>query len=507
MKFRGIIPALFLCAISCTPAAYEFEELYKDLPFDMPRVYRPEIKDTRVSLSDFGGVPDGVTLNTEAFASAIEALSERGGGHLDVPDGIWLSGPISFRSGIDLHLSEGALVVFSDDPSLYPVKDLNFEGLDTRRCQSLIEAFDCHDISITGAGVIEGSGDTWRELRRDKVNPVIWRKALESGRGVLSDDGSRLYPDEGFKLAATSPHTFNVPTVALDEEVIKRFLRPVLIGFQNCENVLLEGCTFQNSPSWNLHPVFCKNLIVKDIFVKAPDYSQNGDGIDIDACENTIVVDSSFDVGDDAVCVKSGKNEDGRRRGIPTKNLIVSGCTVYHGHGGFVVGSEMSGGVCNVKVSRCRYLGTELGLRFKSCRGRGGVVENIWIEDILMKDIMSDAIIFNLIYNGTSAFSRISNGESGFAGLEPMPVDETTPEFRNINIKGVNCSGAESAMNFFGLPEKPVKGISVSDSHFCTKKGASFAYSRDIVLSNVSIDNSEGEKISAFDTENLRCDE
>lgn len=484
---RTTYAAILLCiAAACTRAPYEFEALYEGLPFAMERVERPQISGFRTCLTDFGAVGDGFTLNTGAFEAALGQLESRGGGHLDVPEGIWLTGPISLRSGIDLHLEKGALIVFSDDPSLYAIKDLNFEGLDTRRCQPLIGADGCHDISITGEGIIEGSGDSWRMLNRYKVSSVMWEKAVENG-GVLSDDGERLFPDQGYKDAYNAPRDFNVSLAGFDEEHIKRFLRPVMIGFRGCENVLLEGCSFRNSPSWNIHPVFCRNVIVKDIFVKSPDYAQNGDGIDIDACENTIVTGSSFDVGDDAVCVKSGKDEDGRRHGIPTKNLIIHGCTVYHSHGGFVIGSEMSGGVSNVKLSNCTYLGTETGLRFKSCRGRGGVVENIWISGVRMKDIMAEAIIFNLDYRGKSAMTRMAEG-AALPAIGAAPVDEGTPEFRNIHIDNVICNGADAAMTFIGLPEMPVHDIHISNTRISSRKGRDFRYCRDISLDNVEID-------------------
>lgn len=465
--------------------------MYEDLPFHMERVERPLINSRRVSLLEFGAIADGRTLNTQAFQCAIENLSQKGGGHLDVPAGMWLTGPISLKSGIDLHLESGATILFSDDASLYEVKDLNFEGLDTRRCQSQIEAIGEKNLSITGDGIIEGNGENWRALNKAICPPFVWDRLTRKEGGVFSDDGNRFFPSEGYKCALANA-SFNVPNAPMDETFIKLFLRPVMIGLQNCENVLLEGVTFQNSPSWNIHPVFCKNVIVKDITVRAPFYAQNGDGIDVDACENTLILNSTFDVGDDAVCVKSGKNEDGRRHAKPTRNLIVDGCTAFHGHGGFVVGSEMSGGVQNVMVRNCTYIGTEIGLRFKSCRGRGGVVSGIWVENINMCDIMTDAIAFDMLYAKPS-FTRMEDGTiADPVGLETIAVDETTPVFENIFIKDVCCSGAEGAMNFIGLPEMPITRLSLKNCDITSKYGILMRFCRDIEMEDVNIHNSIG---------------
>ena len=391
-----------------TASDCEFAHLYNNLPFEMPRVTRPEIPDRRVCLTDFGAVGDGVTLNTEAFARAIDALAEQGGGHLDVPAGIWLTGPITLRSNIDLHLTQNAVILFSPDKDLYPIIETSFEGLDTRRCTSPINAYREKNISITGEGVIDGSGDSWRPLKKSKVTSSQWKEKVASG-GVLNEKGNTWYPSEDYiRAEQLSDKGLNVPIGEFDDEFwesVRDFLRPVMVSIRECENVLLEGPTFQNSPAWNIHPLMCTNVIVNDIVVRNPAYSQNGDGIDIESCENVILTNSSFDVGDDGICIKSGKDEDGRRRAMPTRNLLIDNCFVYHGHGGFVVGSEMSGGVENIVVSNCRFLGTDVGLRFKSKRGRGGVVRNIFIRDIYMTDIVTEPLLFDLFYGNMSAVS------------------------------------------------------------------------------------------------------
>lgn len=500
LSFFALVLLATVAGCSLNGGADEFSALYEDLPFEMGRVHRPSIPDRTVCIEDFGAVGDGCRLNTEAFAEAVDFLYEKGGGHLLVPPGVWRTGPIELKSGVDLHVEHEAVVVFDPDRDLYPVIRTSFEGLDTRRCESPVHAQDAHDISITGGGVFDGSGEFWRMVKKSKMNEGQWKSQLKKG-GVLSEDGSTWYPDEGFIVAMRNAN-MNDPDPSLPDSLIKSFLRPVMISIRNCENVLLEDCLFQNSPAWNIHPLLCKNLIVKNITVRNPEYSQNGDGIDVDSCTDVVIVGSTFDCGDDGICIKSGKDEDGRNRGVPCKGLIVDGCTVYHGHGGFVVGSEMSGGVQNMKVSNCRFLGTDVGLRFKSKRGRGGVVEGIWIDNIHMKDIVTEALLFDLFYMGKSAVEA--------AGVEQVeepafPVDETTPAFRDIHIKNVVCAGANRAMYFNGLPEMPVRGIDVQDCVISSNTGIDIRWSEDVSLTNVQVTVKKGEPVTTSNVKNFSC--
>lgn len=497
--------ALLLCLSSCcSEQKYEFAHLYEDLPFEMEKVFRPEIPDYSVCLTDFGGVGDGVTHNTDAFKSAMEHLSSKGGGHLIVPSGIWYTGPIELLSNCDLHVTDNAVIIFDPDRSLYPIVETVFEGLDTRRCEAPIHAENATNISITGKGVIDGSGEAWRPVKKEKLTARQWSKLVASG-GVVSDDDRIWYPDEAYKQTAARSN-MNVPEFARSEEEwneIKSFLRPNLVQLRNCENVLLEDCTFQNSPCWNVHPLMCRNLIVKGVNIRNPYYSQNGDAIDVDSCENVLIFDSIFDAGDDGICIKSGKDEDGRRRARPCKNLIIDNCTVFHGHGGFTVGSEMSGDVENIKVSNCRFLGTDVGLRFKSTRGRGGVVKNIHISDIYMKDIVADAILFDLFYGGKSAIEANRDGDDAVRTEPEFVVDETTPEFRDIYIKDVYCNGASRAMLFNGLPEMPVSNINITNCTMTAETGIDIRNSRDITLTNVKCFPKKGEPVNTYKVENF----
>lgn len=469
-------------------------------------VLRPEIPPTTVCLTDFGAIGDGLCLCSDAFESAMEELSSKGGGHLVVPAGVWLTGPIRFRDNIDLHLEANALIVFSDDRDLYPIVETVFEGLDTRRCLAPLNGTGLKNISITGSGTIDGNGDSWRQVKKFKMTSSQWKSLVASGGFV---DGNVWYPDSTSWRGAKVSDAFNVPQgLQSDEEweSVKTYLRPCLLEFTKCDRVLLQGVLFQNSPCWNLHPLMCTNLTVENVSVRNPWYCQNGDGIDIDSCDRILVDACTFDVGDDAICVKSGKDEQGRRRGVPCTNLTVRNCTVFHGHGGFVVGSEMSGGVRNVNVSDCTFLGTDVGLRFKSCRGRGGVVENISISNIFMKDIATEALLFDLHYGGKSAVEAAEDGTDG-AFIRYVPADETTPAFRNISINGIVCDGADRAMYFNGLPEMPVENVSVSSCRITSRKGVEIRYARNVSISDADIRVCEGEPFVQYETENLSISE
>ena len=451
MNFLTKMSFVLLCillSVSTVKAENRYNHLYKNLPFEMPVIQRPVFPDNKVSITDFGGIPDGITLNTDAFAKAMNALSNKGGGTLLVPSGVWYTGPIVFKSNINLHLEKGALILFSADFNLYPLVTTVFEGLDTRRCQSPISGRNLENIAITGEGSINGSGEAWRPLKKSKVTEIHWKKVITSG-GVVKDD-NYWFPSKG-SLKGLEISDMNVPRHDLTEAEwmeIKDFLRPVMVSFIECKNVLLEGVLFENSPSWNIHPLMCENVILDNVMVRNPGYAQNGDGLDLESCKNSIIVNSIFDVGDDAICIKSGKDEDGRRRNRPTENVLIDNCKVFQGHGGFVVGSEMSGSVRNILVSNCQFLGTDVGLRFKSCRGRGGVVENIYIRDINMFDIATESFLFDLYYGGKSAVESLEDGDTIPVTSTILAVDETTPAFKNIYVKNLVSRNARRAMFF-----------------------------------------------------------
>jgi len=482
----------------------EIKAFYKNLPFEMPLLKTPKFKNNVVKITDFGAVGDGVTLNTDAFTKAIEEVSKKGGGKVVVPSGIWLTGPITLKSNINLYLEKNSLVVFSTNFDLYPIIDANFEGLSTKRCQSPISAFDAENIAITGYGVIDGSGDAWRPVKKDKLTERQFKNFVNSG-GVLSADKKMWFPSQGSLKGQAMCVDQNVPVgPQTDAEwmEIRDFLRPVMVSFVRSKNILLEGVTFQNSPAWNIHPFICENLIINNITVRNPWYSQNGDGIDVESCKNTLIVNSKFDVGDDAICMKSGKNAEGSARNIPTENVIVNNCVVYHGHGGFVVGSEMSGGIRNIKVTNCDFIGTDVGLRFKSNRGRGGVVENIYISNIIMKDIPTDPLLFDLFYGGKSAIEAEDDETPSITTNGIPTVNEETPSFRNIFIENIISSNSNRAMYFNGLPEMKVDNVKVKNSVFSSKIGAVINQSTNVELKDIIINNKTGDNVEIQNVDN-----
>lgn len=416
------------------------------VPFHMPEVKQPVIPNHQVKLTDFGAVGDGKTLCTDAFTKAFEALAAKGGGRLVVPQGVWYTGPITLKSHTELHLEAGAVILFSDDLSLYPVITTTYEGGSYQKCQSPISAYKQTDIAITGHGLIDGCGNSWRPLKRSKVTDGQWKKMTSNGGTFVRND-----------LWEPSDNRSNI--------------RPVMVSLRECKSILVKDVVIQNPPAWNLHPLMCQDITIDNVTLRSPAYGQNGDALDLESCRNALVLNSTFDAGDDGICLKSGKDAEGRRRGMPTENVIVRGCTVFNGHGGFVVGSEMSGGVRNVLVENCQFVGTDNGLRFKTCRGRGGVVENIFVRNISMANIEGSAITFDMYYG-----KRNPN--------EPVPaVDETTPVFRKIEISNVSCRGAKEGLHFRGLPEMPIQDVTLRGINITAESNPPFEFCK-----NVNID-------------------
>ena len=483
---KTTLTLMMLALAVCVSAANPYKQYTAQLPFAMQQMKAPKIPGRQVSIADFQADPTGSHLCTDAFAKAIATLSQQGGGHLIVPRGVWLTGPIVLKSNIDLHLEKGAVILFAPDENLYPLIKTSFEGLDTRRCQSPLSADGAQNISITGEGVIDGNGQYWRPVKKSKVTESHWNRLLKIP-GSVEMKKDYWVPSEGYAKGEKGAN-MNVPNAQTEAEwlAVKRFLRPVMVSLVGCKNVLLQGVIFQNSPAWNLHPLMCENIIIDQVLVRNPAYAQNGDALDLESCKNALIINSRFDAGDDGICIKSGKDADGRRRGIPCENVVVDGCTVFAGHGGFVVGSEMSGGVRNISVRNCQFVGTDVGLRFKSTRGRGGIVENIFIDGISMSDISTYAITFNMYYGGKSVAEVLADGDSN-QGVQAMPVTEETPIFRHIDIRNVNCYHAGYAMEFNGLPEMPIDGIHLENINISARHDATFQYSQNITKQNVNI--------------------
>ena len=480
---------------SIFPQKYEFE---------LPNVAGTAFKKDTFNIVSYGAVSSAKTLNTTAIQQAIDMAAKQGGGVVLIPSGFFVTGAITLRSNINLHLDPGAVLQFSSDAAQYPLVRTSWEGVEAIRAQSPISAKGERNIAITGSGIIDGAGEAWRPVKKGKLTAGEWEKLVRSG-GVLDDKKETWYPTEralkGSKL--DQPGVVAAGFTEAKAEEIKEFLRPNMSSLRECEQILLEGVTFQNSPAWNIHPLLCKHLTVENISVKNPWFAQNGDGIDIESCEYVSVKNSRFDVGDDGICLKSGKDAEGRKRGRPSAHIMIENCVVFHGHGGVVVGSEMSGGVHDLFVSNCQFLGTDVGLRFKTARGRGGVVENVFIQDISMKNIAGEAILFDMYYQGKDPVATYGNGDATPV-IQAMPVDEGTPQFKNIFVDRVVAKGAETGLLIRGLPEMPIHHIQLSNLDIEAKQSYRVIEATDIQLTNTRFTQTGNKKPELIHVKNWK---
>ena len=293
------------------------DSVYNGLPFPMEKVVQPQVPDYKVCITDFGATPDGKTLNTQAINNAIATVSQKGGGTVVIPAGFWITGPIKLQNGVNLYTERNAFVLFTEDHSHYKKPNAPKHALSL----SPIYADNARNIAITGHGIFDGNGNTWRMVKRSKLTAGQWKQRVASG-GVVNEKEDVWYPSQAAKEGEG---------------------RPNMVRLYECKNVLLQGITFRNSPAWCIHPIHCEELTIHQVTVINPWYSQNGDALDVESCNRVVIYDCVFDAGDDAICIKSGKDKEGRMRGWPCQNVIARNNVVYHGHGGFVVGSEMSG--------------------------------------------------------------------------------------------------------------------------------------------------------------------
>ena len=409
-NMRRFTIILLLALGTLTVRAGEYQAYYRGLPggIKMQEPVIPEIPAGAVLLTEFGGVGDGMTDNTEAFAKAVAELSGQGGGHLVVPAGIWLTGPITLKDHIDLHLEKNAMILLTPDRSAHLRNGKAVPG---------ISASKRTDISITGEGIIDGNGEWWRGVKRSKVSDVEWNAFRRMG-GTVTPKGDLWYP---FNL----DHFDNIAETCEAQEK----MRTHLIRFTDCERVLVQGVTIQNSPKFHLAPQRCRDVTIDGVTVRCPWNAQNGDGIDLTQCRNVLVVNNLVDVGDDGICLKGGAGAEALKNG-PCENILIVDNTVIHGHGGFVIGSEFSGGMRNIVVRNNTFSGTDTGLRFKSAPERGGKTENIWISDIYMSDIQGEAVVFETSYADRPV------GQDDAVAPESMAF---LPDFHDIHISRVTC--------------------------------------------------------------------
>ncbi|PMD92527.1 glycoside hydrolase [Siphonobacter sp. BAB-5405] len=447
---------------------------------NLPVIDQPRFRADTFLVTSYGAKGDGLTLNTKAINRAITECSQKGGGVVVIPAGLWMSGPVVLKSNVNLHLKKAATLLFTPDKSQYALTEGFYEGKAAARNQSPISGTDLENVALTGQGIVDGNGDVWRAVHQRQLTDSQWKEKLASG-GVLSDDQKTWYPSVAFKTASQENKSMLLTSgkSLSDFADMKDFLRPNLVVLLRCKKVLLEGLTFQNSPAWCLHPLLCQHLTLRKLTVKNPEYAHNGDGMDIESCKNFLVEDCSLDVGDDAICIKSGKDEEGRKRGVPTENGIIRNNIVYNGHGGFVVGSEMSGGARYLFVSNCTFMGTDKGLRFKSVRGRGGVVEHIYARNIFMKDIAQEAIFFDMYY-----FVKFATDSP--RDERPI-VNEGTPVFRNMVFENIVCQGAKKGVFVRGLPEMPIQQVRMKNLILETERGVELIDARGISLDQVQL--------------------
>lgn len=427
LLLNGIAALLLLTAVEAK--AQDYAKYYENLPVKVAQVSRPVIPANEVSLKEVGGIGDGVTLNTEAFTKGISKLNKLGGGRLTIPEGIWLTGPIVLKDNIELHLDKNAIIFFSPDKTLYLDKNGKLS-----RVEPCIKASKRKNIAITGSGIIDGNGAQWRPVKRSKVSDVEWKAFKEIG-GVERQNGTLWYP---WQRKSGLPDITDTPES-------QEKMRNDLVRVTDCENVLFEGVTFQNAPKFHVHPCYSKNVIVDGITVRCPWNAQNGDAIDFSDVNIGLIVNSTVDAGDDGLCMKSGTYK-------PTavangcEDIVIEDNTVYHAHGGFVLGSETITGMRRIVVRHNRFSGTDTGLRFKSGIGRGGKTEQLYVSDIVMTGIKDEAIVFQCDYLDRPAGSD--------PNAVPTFTDEQrkkAPEFQDIHISNVTCYGTKTGIRAGGV--------------------------------------------------------
>lgn len=354
-----------------------------------------------ISIKEFGAIADGTTLCTDAFAAAIAECKKQGGGTVYVPSGEFLTGPIHLTSNMTLHLDAGAKVIFTQDPKEYPVLDTFWEGEDCKAYSPQIFGKNLKNVAVVGRGIFDGQGDFW------------WKGCKEK---------------------------------TLD------YIRPRMISFEHCEDILIEGVQFIDSPSWTVHPIFSQNITVDKIRIKNPADSPNTDGVNPESCKNVRISNCHIDVGDDCIAIKAGTEDCPIK--MPCENIVITNCTMVHGHGGVVIGSEMSGSVRNVTISNCVFEGTDRGIRLKTRRGRGGVVEDIRVTNVIMKKVFCPFVLNLYYYWGKGGRDKYVWDKN------PYPVTEATPSFRRIYFSNITALDVQCAAGFiYGLPEMPIEDI------------------------------------------------
>lgn len=433
------------------------------------------VKSKNIDMAEYGAKGDGKTINTGIIKKAIEEIASYGGGTLRFPHGTFVTGPIVLKSNITLQIDAGATLRFSDDFSEYtPFVEMRYEGVVMKSFCPMIYAYEQENITIKGEGTIDGNGKKW------------WY-------GTFTIEGA--HKDEQFKNELNKYQELwskENPNLTIEDQsdwkrtLGKRFFRPPLMQPYKCKGFKVQGIKIINSPFWTINPEFCENVLVDGITINNPD-APNTDGINPSSCKNVIISNSFITVGDDCITLKSGRDLQGRQYATPCENITITNCVMQAGHGGVVIGSEMSGDVRKVSISNCIFDGTDRGIRIKAARGRGGIVEEIRVSNIVMKDIKKEAITINLFYSNV-----------------PQEIfSERTPVFRNIHISGLTGNKVNTACTILGIEESPISNITLSDINIDAETGIQIDKAKDITLNNIKIGTQLGAAYKISSTENL----
>ena len=412
-----------------------------------------------------------------------------------VPRGTFLTGPITLASRMEFHLADGAELLFSRNFDDYPLVYASFLGKDTVQCTSPITGRNLHDVSISGRGVIDGQGDAWRPVKKSKATAGFWDKLVNSG-GVIDDKGDEWWPTRAAmenEKALDALRESNEPPKIEDYRKFRDLLRPDMVALIDCTDVAIDGPTFRNSPFWAVQILRCRPCYVGGSTIFNELWAQNGDGIGFDSSRNILMEDCTVYAGDDNIVLKSGKDEEGRRRHLPTENVIIRHCTSMWGHGGFVLGSETSGDIRNVHIEDCVCDGTDVGLRFKSVRGRGGVVEDIYVANVTMSHIVKQAVLFDMYYEQENS--------------KPEPLSERTPCFRNFDLRNITCQSAGQSLLIDGLPELPMSDLRFENMLLTADAGAKIAQAKDLTFKNVRIESKDAPAFSVENVSGLKMEE
>jgi polygalacturonase len=422
------------------------------------------------NIVNHGADPSGKIKCTVLINHLIDSLASKGGGTLFFPGGTFLTGPIIMKSNITLYIDAGSTIKFSDDFDDYlPMVQSRWEDVRVKNFKSQIYAYKCENISIRGDGHLDGQGKKWWNF----MNSVLTGKQVDT-------KWQEIFKSENAGLLSRDAYISSK----------KNFLRPPMITTYECKGVLIDGVSFSNPPFWTIMPAFTDNITISGITIENPGDSPNTDGIDPSSCTNVHISNCHISVGDDCIVIKSGRDSDGLAANSPTENVTITNCTMLKGHGGVVIGSEMSGGVKRVTISNCVFEGTDRGIRIKTMRGRGGVVEDIRVSNVSMYNIVNEGILITMRYQPTN----------------PEPLSERTPSVNNIQLSGINIRGAERPVAIYGLAEREVREISFNDMRVFSEKGILLENSSGIAFHDIRMDLKKGSPLEARDSENITWD-